>query len=202
MATVNIVQANVDGDIGGLGVSRFAFCNASAVPATVSDAAAAVNAVQNMVAAIKSLVPIDVGWTVNPLVQCWEAATGGLQQETASGVATAVEQGTATGSYTAGVGARVFWHTVTIVNRRLVRGAWFCVPLIGSAFGSNGQLDGSKVPTITAAVQGYVNALVSAALVPVVWHRPTKLNPSGGLAAPIVTANVPFNAASLRSRRQ
>jgi len=201
LATVNLLSAHIAGDIGGNGISRLAFTNSSATLATVSDANAAGLAAHGLFDAIKSLVPIDVGWTIDPVVQSLEATTGGLQGDVAMTSIPLTVQGTGTGVYAAGVGARGNWHTGTIKGRRFVRGATFLVPLIGSAFGTNGQIDGSHLPTIITACGTYLTTMISAAVPPQVWHRPSPANPSGGIAAPIVAVSAPFTAASLRSRR-
>lgn len=201
MATVNLFSITIAGDVGGNGVARLAFTNSSATPCLPAEVNTAVTSATSMLNAVKSIFPIDIGWQPQILVQCVEAATGGLQGETTGTVGSSTVQGTATGNYVAGVGARGYWHTNTIVNRRFVRGATFFCPLIGSAFGTNGELSGTYQPQIIAAMTAWTSGLITGGLTPVVWHRPTKLNPSGGLAAPITASSCSYTAASLRSRR-
>jgi hypothetical protein len=120
--------------------------------------------------------------------------------------------GTATGAYAGNAGAVVHWLTSLIVGTRRVRGRTFLVPMIGSAFESNGSLTSTALNTINNAAAALITAVGTGM---VVWSRPvvahTKYDPKtgqgtgvagrSGTYGAVTGSRVPDLAISLRSRR-
>jgi hypothetical protein len=104
--------------------------------------------------------------------------------------------GTGVGAFTIGVGIRVVWETDGITSNRHVRGSTFLVPLAHGVFGNDGRV----VPAFSDAVAANAQTLIDNSLgTMVVWTRPKgALN---GKNSQIVSARVPLNPTTLRSRR-
>lgn len=147
------------------------------------------------VLAVKSAMPLDVNITV--------PSTGNIIQDTDGAVtgtwsdgADTTQFGSATGGYAGPAGACVNWATGVIVGRRRLRGRTFLVPLAGGAY----QSDGSIEPTTLANLRSAASGLAGIANMRI-WHRPTKLNPTGGSSFLVTAGTVADRAAVLRSRR-
>jgi hypothetical protein len=110
---------------------------------------------------------------------------------------------TGTGAYAGNAGAVIHWLSADVVNGRRVRGRTFVVPLIGSAFETNGSLSSGTINTLTSAA---TTLLAASTWHPVVWSRPfagTPQDPTSrvGSKHPVTSYRVPDLAISLRSRR-
>ena len=100
------------------------------------------------------------------------------------------------GNYSGSTGAVVHWFTNGVVRGRRVRGRTFLVPLVASAYDTNGSLSSSAISSITTAADGLIAA---AGITPAVWSRPTGF--ASGAAFEVVSSRVPDLAVVLRSRR-
>lgn len=98
-------------------------------------------------------------------------------------------------NYAARAGACVSWKTATVVGRRRVQGRTFIVPLMSTAYDTDGTLGASTLN----ALQNAVNALTTSLHHLVVWHRPGKTG-TGGISAPIVSGVVRDHVAVLATR--
>lgn len=111
--------------------------------------------------------------------------------------------GTATGAgfsgspeHAAGVGARVTWTTDGITNGRRVRGTTFIVPLIRSAYDTDGTLTDGAKNALQDAADTFFGAVGDIMRI---WSRP--VGGSGGSLSGVTGAIVPDTVSWLRSRR-
>jgi len=198
---VGSVNVNISGDIGGAGISRFHFTrfdDTLILPADANAAGAAVKALYN---SLSANLPSALSWAINPVVQLWDQATGLVQGSVAMSSPPGTVGGIGSGSYGAGLGIRINWTSSTPLNRRLMRSATYIVPLTPNAFGSNGAVNAAVINTAKDAAITYLNAMTTAQLAPVSWHRPAKGTTSGGVTGMLIGANVPATPSGLRSRR-
>jgi len=201
MVQVGEVSWNVQGDIGGVGISRFWFANATLADIGAPDVAAAAAASHAFLASAAGNVPTPISWTINPQVNVYDASTGLVQPPWVVTSPPAAVVGSGGTNFAAGVGARVNWKTSVVEGRRLIRGCIFVAPLASVSFNSSGSVQPTFVSTMTTAATTYLNALTAAGTTGMVWHRPAKGTFSGGVLGPIragICSSVP---ASLRSRR-
>jgi hypothetical protein len=110
---------------------------------------------------------------------------------------------TGSGAYAGNAGGVIHWLSSDIVNGRRVRGRTFLVPLIGSAFETNGSPISTYLTALTTAA---TNLLASSTWHPVVWARPFAGTPQDpttrvGSKHAATSYRVPDLAISLRSRR-
>jgi hypothetical protein len=201
MSQIAELQINVSGDIGGIGVSRLRFVRQDAASITGVDCNAAAAAAMAMVNSMKTYIPTFVTWALNPEVHLYDIASGlvapPLSVTTVPGSVTGVGGSTAI----AGIGARLNWHTSTMVGRRILRGAFFWVPLASGMASSTGAVSGSVQTAVNGSSATYVNAMTTAMLYPVVWHRPAKGASTGGMMGIITSGSCSAVPAGLRSRR-
>jgi hypothetical protein len=124
-----------------------------------------------------------------------EVETGQLQSVWSGGVA-ANYNGAANTPYAAGVGACVTWLTAGIVNGHKVRGRTFVVPLLSSAYDTDGTIASDWLSNI----RGAASALIAACGEDfVIYHR--AVDGDGGSAHPVVGYRVADRVATLKSRR-
>lgn len=196
----NIFSVTQNGDIGGAGISRFAVLGDGVSLMTNVQLNGVAAALLNLYTGIHSIFPNSVTFQVSPTTQVVDAQSGALTAE--QNIPTV---GNTTGvgatTYVAGTGARIYWHTVTIKNRRLIRGATYMTPLAGSAFSNSGALAGGTITQVQNAAQGYIAAITALTLVPQVYARSTKLKPDTGMLGAIAAASVSAKPCSVRSRR-
>jgi hypothetical protein len=93
-------------------------------------------------------------------------------------------------------GACISYGTNGFPGGKRLRGRMFLVPMQLEAFQNDGTLAASTLTTLNAGFAAYIT---DNDAVPVVWHRPTTLNP--GSTFPIVTQVCRDKVAVLRSRR-
>jgi len=123
-------------------------------------------------------------------------ADGSIVGAWSDGTPVLVVTGTGTGAYAGNAGAVIHWLTSTVINGRRVRGRTFIVPLIGSAYESNGSLSTTTLSTLNSAANA-LDAAVGGSML--IWHRPKP--PAAGSSAGMDSPRVPDLAVSLRSRR-
>lgn len=201
MAQLAEIQYHVQGDIGGIGVSRFRFVRQDAASITASDVNAAAAAVHGLFAAVTTQTPTAISWVCGAQVNVYDAASGLVQGPLVVTSLPGTVTGVASGNYASGVGARVNWKTSTPVGRRLLRGATFIVPFASTAYTATGAVAPAVVGSLTTAATAYLTAMTTALLYPVVWHRPRKGTTSGGLTGIVFSGVASAVPAGLRSRR-
>lgn len=169
------------------------------------DAAAAATALaarqRTFFAAIATLVPADVALIPQRQYQVLESLTGNITQEGSLATAPTGIAGTATGNYSAAVGAVINWETGQYnAKGHKLRGRSYLVPLAASAYNVDGSLSTASVTTITNAATAALGGTGSL----VCWSRPVK---EDGVVVQqgqmnIVTSGVcHIRGAVLRSRR-
>lgn len=200
MGTVAEFTVQSTSDAGGRAISRFHGTLGAGSSWDTPTGSSAESAIKAFYDAIKADFPTTYTWTVQQLWEEFDEVTGVIQRSNAASSQLAGTIGTGIGAYAGGSGARVYWHTAVVRNRRVVRGATYVTPFVQVAYTTSGQL----TTTVQAAVAAAGNALVSAfnalGASLVVWSRPTTVHPSGA-TSPIVNASCGPQAGSLRSRR-
>jgi hypothetical protein len=192
---------HVQGDIGGIGISRLRFTRQDAGSITGADVNAAMAASKGLFIAAGNNTPSVVSWVPQAQVNIYDVVTGLVQGPlVATSLPTSVvgSGGTAFG---AGLGARMNWKTATLSGRRLLKGATFFVPMTSGSFSGSGAVASSVITSLNTAAATYLTAMTTATLYPVIWHRPPKGTHTGGVTGIVfagTTSNVP---AGLRSRR-
>lgn len=145
--------------------------------------------------AVKAMIPTGTTIEVPGTGDLVDELTGQLTGTWGSGTSTTIT-GTGSGTFAAGVGARVVWETGAIRNGRRVRGSTFVVPLVSGYYESNGTLSGAAVTNLETAIG---NMLVQVPTQMRVWSRP---GPSGpGAALSVASGSAPDKISWLRSRR-
>lgn len=186
------VQCTWSGFVGAPAYSSFYFY--TDVPERPQFGQGTIDAIRDFWTGLQSLIPADVDIHIpgsgdivsdidGALIGSWATANGYNMN------------GQGAGAYSAPTGAVVHWLTTGIHNKRRTRGSTFVVPLVGSAFESDGSLTSTALTDLRTAAQLLVTPDVGLA----VWARPTKVKP--GEAYPVTSSTVPDMAAVLRSRR-
>lgn len=201
MPQVAEVAWHISGDIGGIGVSRFRFVRQDSASITGPDVTAVATASAAFFTAVKSYLPIGCTWSISPQVNIYDSASGVVQGPLNIGSPPANVLGAGSGNYGGGTGARVNWHTSTLVGRRLLKGALFLVPLGTPGYAANGAINSTAVTTVNSAATTYLTAMTTAVLYPVIWHRPKKGATSGGMVGTVFSGVCSATPAGLRSRR-
>lgn len=142
-----------------------------------------------------SLLPEDITFTMDPVYQVIDEATGEIDSEGTVGVSNAPFQGTYVGGWSAQVGVLVEWLTGTYIRGRRLRGRTYVVPL-----GGVGDADGTLTSATLDVVRGGSAAITGSSEDFRVWHRPVA--GAGGSSSGISSAVVRDHAAVLRSRMQ
>lgn len=158
-------------------------------------------------AAIKAFFTTLAGWM--PTGMAWDIPSTGEVIDDATGTLTGVWAHAGGGTVSSsggtqaraqGVGMRVKWYTGGIVNGRMVTGATFIVPLMTSAY----ETDGTITSAVTGNASTAANTLISATDT-VIWSRPfagSTGNPArAGSSHTVIAATVPDKVSWLRTRR-
>lgn len=159
---------------------------------------------------IKALLPLNLTVTVPGSGDIVNESTGQIQSVwTATGGGTVTATGA--GAYSGASGAVVEWLTQGIVAGRRVMGKSYLVPLVTTAYQSDGTLATATQTTLASAASTMQGALGNTLLV---WARPfvpPADNPAvgqpghkearAGSSWPVVGSRVPDLAAVMRSRR-
>lgn len=152
-------------------------------------------AVTTFFTSIKSYFPSGVQWAIPNSGDAIDEATGVLTGTWSTGTAGSVA-GSSAGSFTQGVGARVVWRTPAIRGGRRVRGSTFMVPLLGSAYDTQGTI----ATAVRTAVGDAAGALLTASNGNLaVYSRPRPGLSGQGVA--ITAFDIPDRVSWLRSRR-
>lgn len=140
-------------------------------------------------------MPSEVFVTVPSDGDIIEVETGMLQNVWSEGE-TANLHGPASARYAAGVGVCITWLTEGIVRGHRVRGRTFVVPLVGTAYDTDGTID----PAWLSVIRGAASTLQAACGTDhVIYHRPR--GESGGSAHGVTGWRVADRVATLSSRR-
>lgn len=145
--------------------------------------------------AVKAMLPTGTTVEVPGTGDLVDETTGMLTGTWGSGTTTTIT-GTGSGTFAAGVGARVVWETGAIRNGRRVRGSTFVVPLTSGYYEANGSLSAAALTNLNAAIS---DMLVQVPTQMRVWSRPKPT--STGAALAVQSGSAPDKVSWLRSRR-
>lgn len=173
----------------GGGVSTFYTSN--------SDPSAFITALQFFYSSMSLRFPPSVTITAQPAGETIEVESGAINGAWAFTPPAAVN-GTGSTSYAAGVGARVTWNTTAITRRRRVKGSTYLVPVVGTAYDTDGTLSSATV----TAIQGAASTLIAADGGSMrVYTRPQTVESNDGAAHAVTSATAIDRVSWLRSRR-
>jgi hypothetical protein len=192
------VTINWTGFPGGPGFTNLFFKSAGDVAVTQAIAQEAVTKVDAWLNTWQGDIPAVVTSRVDPNVVETNEQTG-AQIGFFNTTSEAAQQGIGTGGYSAASGACINWYTNGALNGRRVRGRTFMVPLVASAFDTNGTLNDTRLALWRTNTQTLVNDVSDSSLQ--VWHRPTVAAPTSGSAHPVTSLTINDKAAILTSRR-
>lgn len=201
MPSVGVLAVTQNGDIGGAGISRYHALNTSSGTFTTADANAFASNLHTLYTAAAASAPTTITFTVGAVVQMIDVATGALVAEVPVASPPAAIPGTGVESYAAGTGARVYWHTAQIRNRRLMRGATFFCPITTNDYTTTGLISTVTTAGYVTACTSYLTNMTTDALTPVVYGRPIPKGTTNGVTGTISTATCGTTPSSLRSRR-
>lgn len=146
---------------------------------------------------IRPVLPEDVRYTVPNEVAVIDEQTGMVDSFLNVGTpGGATGTGTGSGPYSAASGAVVTWNTNGVRNGRRVRGRTFVVPLIGSAYQSDGTLGTTALQDLNDAAAEMVGTGFDSGFG--VWSRPRN---GDGAFYEVTGHRVVDKVAVLRSRR-
>ena len=144
--------------------------------------------------AIASVFPAPLTWSVPGNGDLIDETTGLLSGTWINSGGGGVVAASSTGVHAAGVGAYVNWNTGALVGTRRLRGRTFLCPLQIERYDASGTILAATLTTL----QNAANTVVTAGNLRV-WRRPV---PGPGLGVAPVSATVPDQVTSLRSRRR
>jgi hypothetical protein len=191
MADIERIEVTWTGNVTGDGISVFyAQSGTTTAPA----------ALKAFFTTLAGWMPTGMAWDIPSTGDVIDDATGTLTGVWAHAGGGSVSSSGGTQNRAQGVGMRVKWYTGGIVHGRRVQGSTFIVPLMTSAYESDG--------TITSAVTGNAstaaNTLISATDT-VIWSRPFAGSPTNparaGSSHTVIAATIPDKVSWLRSRR-
>jgi hypothetical protein len=195
-----IFSVQQSGDVGGLGVSKFAVQNSAGTSMSNTELNGVAAALGGLYSTFKTYAPNNMSFAVLNTASVVDEQSGALAM--VQNIPTvSVQVGAASGNYAAGTGARLYWHTTTVKNRRLVRGATYLTPLQMGFLSSSGTVSPAIVSALTGAGTTYIGAITALTCIPGVWCRPKPKTAGNGLYAVISSASMQAKVASLRSRR-
>jgi hypothetical protein len=146
-------------------------------------------------------MPSTIQLAIKNVVEVFDEASGLIGPPVQLTSVPAIITGGTSGSYPAGTGLRVNWKTGTIHGRRLLKGCSYAVPGGNLMYAASGAIDASVQVNVDIAAAAYLASMSTAALQPVVWHRPAKHTFSGGTSGTIISGSCSRTPAGLRSRR-
>ena len=149
---------------------------------------------------IRKVIPGSLTVAVSSEVQQLDVATGQIVGVMTPGNGTAAMAGQGTGPYGVAQGACITLQTAGFTRGRRVKGRLFIVPLAGDSYDTDGTLGGGAVNFLQASGNELVAPNGTGAAL-VVYSRPTKAAPAGGLVHVVTAATVRDRVAILRSRR-
>lgn len=159
-------------------------------------------AAHDFFAAFASALPTGLSIRVPNTGDIIDATTGEITGTWVQGTAPALVNGVGGGVYAKGVGLQVKWSTSGITRGRRVKGTTFIVPLIASAFDSDGTLSSTWVTAGATAGNAYITAAAGACIYTRPKPAPGGIGPdSPGKIQLITGAVVPDRVSWLRTRR-
>jgi hypothetical protein len=198
---MGILKVLLNGDVGGQGVSKFYAVNAGSSSFSGGEANSFGSALHTLYDALKALFPVDMTYQVDSVVENVDIATAALVGLTNISSVPAAVVGTASQTYVAGTGIRGYWHTSTIKNRRLVRGATFFTPITSNDYTTAGLISTVSTSGTVTAMNAYTGNLGAAGLTQVIYSRPKPKGATNGSIADVIAATCSVTPSSLRSRR-
>ena len=201
MVEIAHVDMTMLGDVGGAGISRFWFQRVDAATITVSDCNSAAAAMRAIWGAASTYLASDMTYTVRPEVDVVDHASGLVQNIVTLTSVPGPTTGAGSGNYAAGTGFRLNWRTLSVHNRRFIRGANFFTPVAAGGWTTGGIAASGAVSAMATAVNTYLAALTTAGLEAIIWHRPAKGTFTGGAVGLVVAGGISTTPASLRTRR-
>jgi hypothetical protein len=201
MVEIAIMAANVQGDIGGVGISRMHFQRQDATTPLQADCVSAMTAWGVLWNAAKSYVPAGVNWTWQSQVTLIEHDSAQLFSYVNVPSPPTQMTGLGAGNYAAGNGCRIDWLTSSLHGRRFMRAANFMVPLASAAFDATGKVASAFVNSLGAACSTFLTSMNTAGLELVAYGRPLKGAVTGGHVGLVSAYRIPTSPATLRSRR-
>lgn len=183
---------------GAPGLSQHFFGSPTTGDFTQADVDAAVSAVRAFFFGVHTIFPSSWTATVETEAEILNPTTGALTGIMNGSTTPFPVAGSGANSGPTLAGAACTWRSSTVFSRRLARGRTFLVPLAASAYDTNGLLTPAASGAITTAGQALINDTATQL---VIWHRPTKANPSGGQYTATMTASCSGKPVVLRSRR-
>lgn len=185
LARVNVAWQNWPG---APGVSTF-FLDPTPAQATI-------DSIRTFFNAVAGYIPAGLTISVPSSGDEISESTGVINGQWSVATTPTVISCTGTGAYAGNAGAVIHWLTQGVVANRRVRGRTFLVPLVNTAYESNGSLSSAFITALSNAG----NALVAAnpGLINV-WSRPRP--GQSGIQSSVTSTRVPDLAVSLRSRR-
>lgn len=196
-----VLQVNLMSDSGGVGISRFHVQNSDNTALPNGPATVVANALAAMYGAVKLFYPTGYHVAIAPTYTIMDVDSAIVHGSLGLSPVPADVIGTGNASYPAGTGCRGYWHTATLKDRRVIRGATYFTPLSDNAYSVSGAVVAAAQTQFTAAMNAYLATLETNALTPVIYSRPAKGEETGGVAALITGASVGSQIGSLRSRR-
>ena len=188
MATISRIRAAWQNWPGAPGVSTFY--------AVMGPAQSEVDGVRAFFNALAALLPSGLTITVPPSGDNIDDATGQIVGAWSVTTPPAVVTGTGAGNYAGNAGACVHWTTGSVLLGRRVKGTTFLVPLVSTAFATDGSIGAATLTTLQTAAAGLVTAWAGNGKV---WSRKTQFRQ--GSSYTVTGSSVPDLAISLRSRR-
>ena len=188
MADIARVRAAWQNWPGAPGVSTFYLNN----PPTQAQ----IDAIRSFFNALITLLPSGLTITVPGSGDVLDDATGHINGAWSVATPPAVVTGTGAGNYAGNAGMCAHWLTNSVLLGRRIKGTTFLVPMISTAFSTDGSPGTSALSTVGTAAAGLVTGVGANMKV---WHRPTHF--AGGSSYTVTGSSVPDLAISLRSRR-
>lgn len=195
-----IIQAKINwtGFVGAPGYTNLFFRDFSGGTVDQAMADGAVSKIAAFVTAVKPYLPSNVSLGIDTTFNVLEETTGELQGFLNGGSNTP-NPGTGTGTYSAASGACITWTTTGVRNGRRIRGRTFLVPLVGTAYDSDGTLaPGARTALVNAATA--LSSPTGAGDLGV-WARPTAPGATDGIWTVVSASSVRDKVAILTSRR-
>jgi hypothetical protein len=198
---MSVFQVNSTADIGGIGISRFHVQQADGTLMPNGPAQLFAGYLNTLYTALKAYFPAALAFQVQGAYSVLDVASGQVQGSFSYTPVPAAVVGSGSGNAAGGTGVRGYWHTGTVLNRRVVRGATYFTPCVAAAYSATDGIASGVATTFSAAMATFIASCQGQSLLPVVYHRPAKGATVGGIAAPITGATVGSQPGSLRSRR-
>jgi hypothetical protein len=164
---------------------------------SVGTGAALSNALGTFYAAFKEITPLGTTMKVDSVGNVIDSNTGVITGAWSGGTGLGMNAAT-TGTYAAGVGARIKWQTAGITNGRHVAGSTYIVPILGAYYSADGTIADSLVSgTMQTAINNFLTTMGSSL---VVWTRPRAS--TSGVEHSVTSGSLVDRVSWLRSRRQ